>query len=204
MNPSIQRRAPCCAQPWPPQPPVPGRPQPMRRRPGPAKAVTLIVPFPAGGGTDAFARPMGGAVRAADRQATDHRQPGRRWRHTWAPALPPRPHPTAYTLFMGAVHHAIAPSDVPQAGLRPREGFRAADPRGQRAAGAGGESQEGHPRRTSRSSWLTSRHIPGKLNYASAGARVPRTIWRANCSSSRRTPSSPTFPTAGQARRCRT
>ena len=32
-----------------------------------------------------------------------------------------------YTLFMGAVHHTIAPVDVPQARLRPRAGLRAAD-----------------------------------------------------------------------------
>jgi tripartite-type tricarboxylate transporter receptor subunit TctC len=47
------------------------------------------------------------------------------------------------------------------------------------------------------------RKNPGKLNYGSAGA-APRTTWRASCSSSRPRPSSPTSPTAAQARRCKT
>ena len=79
----------------------------------PAKPVTLIVPFPAGGGTDAFARPMSAQFSRLTGQTLviDNRGGGG---GTVGAAIAAKAAPDAYTLFMGAVHHAIAPSVYPK------------------------------------------------------------------------------------------
>ena len=79
----------------------------------PAKPVTLIVPFPAGGGTDAFARPMSAQFSKLTGQTLviDNKGGGG---GTVGAAIAARAAPDGYTLFMGAVHHAIAPSVYPK------------------------------------------------------------------------------------------
>ena len=75
----------------------------------PAKPVTLIVPFPAGGGTDAFARPMSGAfAKQTGRTLVIENKGGAGG--TLGAGLAAKAQADGYTLFMGAVHHAIAPS----------------------------------------------------------------------------------------------
>ena len=79
----------------------------------PAKAVTLIVPFPAGGGTDAFARPMAAQfARLTGKQLVIDNRGGAGG--TLGASIAAKAAPDGYTLFMGAVHHAIAPSMYPK------------------------------------------------------------------------------------------
>ena len=79
----------------------------------PAKPVVLVVPFPAGGGTDAFARPMSAQFSKLTGQTLviDNKGGGG---GTVGAAIAARAAPDGYTLFMGAVHHAIAPSVYPK------------------------------------------------------------------------------------------
>ncbi|HEY6355855.1 MAG TPA: tripartite tricarboxylate transporter substrate binding protein [Burkholderiaceae bacterium] len=75
----------------------------------PNKPVTLIVPFPAGGGTDAFARPMTALLtRSLGRQVIIDNKGGAGG--TVGASVASRAAPDGYTFFMGAVHHTIAPS----------------------------------------------------------------------------------------------
>lgn len=79
----------------------------------PTRPVTLIVPFPAGGGTDAFARPLSASfTRLTGRQLIVYNRAGAGG--TLGASLAARARPDGYTLFMGAVHHAIAPSIFPR------------------------------------------------------------------------------------------
>ncbi len=79
----------------------------------PAKAVTLIVPFPAGGGTDAFARPTAAQfARLTGKQLVIDNRGGAGG--TLGASIAAKAAPDGYTLFMGAVHHAIAPSMYPK------------------------------------------------------------------------------------------
>ncbi|WP_137896041.1 tripartite tricarboxylate transporter substrate binding protein [Ramlibacter sp. 2FC] len=79
----------------------------------PAKPVTLIVPFPAGGGTDAFARPMSAQfARLTGKQLIVDNRGGAGG--TLGASLAAKAQPDGYTLFMGAVHHTIAPSMYPR------------------------------------------------------------------------------------------
>jgi tripartite-type tricarboxylate transporter receptor subunit TctC len=79
----------------------------------PVKPVTLIVPFPAGGGTDAFARPMSAQFsRLTGRQMVIDNRGGAGG--TLGAGLAAKAAPDGYTLFMGAVHHSIAPSMYPK------------------------------------------------------------------------------------------
>ena len=79
----------------------------------PAKAVTLIVPFPAGGGTDAFARPMAAQfARLTGKQLVIDNRGGAGG--TLGASIAAKAAPDGSTLFMGAVHHAIAPSMYPK------------------------------------------------------------------------------------------
>jgi tripartite-type tricarboxylate transporter receptor subunit TctC len=79
----------------------------------PTKPVTLIVPFPAGGGTDAFARPLSAQfAKLAGRPLIIDNRGGAGG--TLGASIAAKAAPDGYTLFMGAVHHAIAPSMYPR------------------------------------------------------------------------------------------
>jgi len=75
----------------------------------PAKPVTLVVPFPPGGGTDTFARPLSAqfAKQTGKQLIIDNRGGAG---GTVGAGIAAKAAPDGYTLFMGAVHHAIAPS----------------------------------------------------------------------------------------------
>jgi tripartite-type tricarboxylate transporter receptor subunit TctC len=79
----------------------------------PAKPVTMIVPFPAGGGTDAFARPLSAqfAKQTGKTMVIDNKGGAG---GTLGAGVAAKAAPDGYTLFMGAVHHAIAPSMYPK------------------------------------------------------------------------------------------
>jgi tripartite-type tricarboxylate transporter receptor subunit TctC len=79
----------------------------------PAKPVNLVVPFPAGGGTDAFARPMGAsfAKLTGQNMINDNKGGGG---GTVGAAIAAKLPADGYNLFMGAIHHAIAPSVYPK------------------------------------------------------------------------------------------
>ncbi|HQS32318.1 tripartite tricarboxylate transporter substrate binding protein [Polaromonas sp.] len=79
----------------------------------PVKPVNMIVPFPAGGGTDAFARPMSAQfARLTGKTLVIDNRGGAGG--TLGASLASRAQPDGYTLFMGAVHHTIAPSMYPK------------------------------------------------------------------------------------------
>jgi len=79
----------------------------------PARPVTMIVPFPAGGGTDAFARPMAASFsRLAGKGLIIDNRGGAGG--TVGASAAAKANPDGYTLFMGAVHHSIAPSMYPR------------------------------------------------------------------------------------------
>jgi tripartite-type tricarboxylate transporter receptor subunit TctC len=79
----------------------------------PTKPVTLIVPFPAGGGTDAFARPLSGQFSKTTGKTLviDNRGGAG---GTLGAGIAAKAPADGYTLFMGAVHHTIAPSMYPK------------------------------------------------------------------------------------------
>jgi tripartite-type tricarboxylate transporter receptor subunit TctC len=75
----------------------------------PTKPVTIVVPFPAGGGTDAFARPLTAVLtKNLGKQFIIDNKGGAGG--TVGAGLAARAAPDGYTFFMGAVHHTIAPS----------------------------------------------------------------------------------------------
>jgi len=79
----------------------------------PAKPVTIVVPFPPGGGTDAFARPLFATMsKNTGKQFVIDNKGGAGG--TLGAGLAARAAPDGYTFFMGAVHHAIAPSVYPK------------------------------------------------------------------------------------------
>ena len=79
----------------------------------PAKPVTIVVPFPPGGGTDAFARPLFAAMtKTVGKQFLIDNKGGAGG--TLGAGIAAKAAPDGYTFFMGAVHHAIAPSMYPK------------------------------------------------------------------------------------------
>jgi len=79
----------------------------------PSKSVNLIVPFPAGGGTDTFARPFSAqfSKQSGKTLVIDNR--GGAGGNLGA-GVAAKAAPDGYTFFMGAVHHSIAPSMYPK------------------------------------------------------------------------------------------
>jgi tripartite-type tricarboxylate transporter receptor subunit TctC len=79
----------------------------------PTKPVTMIVPFPAGGGTDAFARPLSAQFsRLTGKQLVIDNRGGAGG--TLGAGIAAKANPDGYSLFMGAVHHTIAPFMYPK------------------------------------------------------------------------------------------
>jgi tripartite-type tricarboxylate transporter receptor subunit TctC len=79
----------------------------------PAKPVMMVVPFPAGGGTDAFARPLAAQfAKQTGKQLVIDNKGGAGG--TVGAGVAARTAPDGYNLFMGAVHHTIAPSMYPK------------------------------------------------------------------------------------------
>ena len=79
----------------------------------PTKPVTIIVPFPAGGGTDAFGRPLFAMLtKNTGKQFIIDNKGGAGG--TVGASMAARATPDGYTFLMGAVHHTIAPSMYPK------------------------------------------------------------------------------------------
>ena len=79
----------------------------------PSKPVRLINPFPAGGGTDTFARPLSAQLSKQTGQQFIVENIGGAG-GTVGAAQAARAAPDGYTFLIGAVHHTIAPSIYPK------------------------------------------------------------------------------------------
>jgi tripartite-type tricarboxylate transporter receptor subunit TctC len=79
----------------------------------PTKPITVVVPFPAGGGTDAFARPLSAQLTKQLGQQVLIDNKGGAGGNLGA-GVAARAPADGYTWFMGAVHHAIAPAVYPK------------------------------------------------------------------------------------------
>jgi len=126
------------------------------------------VPFPAGGGTDAFARPLSAQFAKVTGQTLviDNRGGAG---GTVGASIAAKAQPDGYTLFMGAVHHAIAPSIYPKLDYDLEKDFvplmlLANVP----------QVVVVNPRRVTANTLqelvAAAKRSPGKLNYGSAGA----------------------------------
>lgn len=85
----------------------------VRAQSWPAKPVNMVVPFPAGGGTDAFARPLAAQFSklTGSTLVIDNRGgAGGTLGASVAAKLPG----DGYNLFMGGAHHMVAPSMYPK------------------------------------------------------------------------------------------
>lgn len=79
----------------------------------PPKPVTIVVPFPPGGGTDAFARPLFALMsKNTGKQFVIDNKGGAGG--TLGAGVAARATPDGTNFFMGAVHHAIAPAMYPK------------------------------------------------------------------------------------------
>jgi tripartite-type tricarboxylate transporter receptor subunit TctC len=79
----------------------------------PTRPVTFVVPFPSGGGTDAFARPLTAVLtKNLGKQVIVDNRGGAGG--TVGAGIAAKAAPDGYTFFMGAVHHAIAPAMYPK------------------------------------------------------------------------------------------
>ena len=133
----------------------------------PSKPVTVVVPFPPGGGTDAFARPLFAAMsRNTGRQFVIDNKGGAGG--TLGAGLAARAAADGHHFFMGAVHHAIAPSMYPRLDYDIESDFV---PVG--LVSSVPQVIVVHPQRVPVSTLPQlleyARSNPGKLNYGSAG-----------------------------------
>ncbi|MFN3892918.1 MAG: Bug family tripartite tricarboxylate transporter substrate binding protein [Beijerinckiaceae bacterium] len=79
----------------------------------PSKPITFVVPFPAGGGTDAFARPLAAQLETQLGQRIVIENRGGAGGTVGASHAAKQPG-DGYTFFIGAAHHAIAPALYPK------------------------------------------------------------------------------------------
>ena len=133
----------------------------------PTRPVTVVVPFPPGGGTDAFARPLYAAMtRNLGKQFVIDNKGGAGG--TLGASLAAKAAPDGYTFFMGAVHHAIAPSMYPKLDYQLESDFIPVA-----LISSVPQVIVVNPQRVQASTLAqlldVLRKSPGKLNYGSAG-----------------------------------
>lgn len=75
----------------------------------PERPITVVVPFPAGGGTDTFARPLAQQLGMQMGQSVVIDNKGGAG-GTVGASFAAKARPDGYTFFMGGAHHALAPS----------------------------------------------------------------------------------------------
>jgi tripartite-type tricarboxylate transporter receptor subunit TctC len=134
----------------------------------PTRPISLIVPFAAGGGTDAFARPLAQQLdnQLKMRVIIDNRAGA--GGNTGAAAAA-KAEPDGYTFFVGATHHVIAPAVYPTLPYSLERDF----------VPIGMVSQVPHvvvvhptkvTAKTLQELVANAKANPGKMNYGSAGA----------------------------------
>src|SRR6187402_3018794 len=133
----------------------------------PTKPVTIVVPFPSGGGTDAFARPLTAVLtKNLGKQIIIDNRGGAGV--TVGATIASKAAPDGYMFFMGAVHHTIAPSMYPKLDYSIEGDFV---PVG--LISSVPQVVVINPQRVQASTLKEflelARKNPGKLNYASAG-----------------------------------
>jgi tripartite-type tricarboxylate transporter receptor subunit TctC len=133
----------------------------------PSKPVTIVVPFPPGGGTDAFARPLFAVMtKNTGRQFVIDNKGGAGG--TLGAGIAAKAAPDGYTFFMGAVHHTIAPSVYPKLDYNLESDFVPVWP-----GVVVPQVIVVHPQRVAARTLPELleylRKNPGKLNYGSAG-----------------------------------
>ncbi len=147
----------------------------------PQRPITFIVPFPAGGGTDAFARPLAAALDSLLGQRIVIENRGGAG-GTVGAAAAHRAAPDGYTFFVGAAHHAIAPALYPKLDYNIETDFipiaLVAQPPQVVVV------NPNVPAKTLAELIDYARKNPGKLNFASAGAGTTHHL-AGNSSSSR-------------------
>lgn len=133
----------------------------------PTKPIRIINPFPAGGGTDTFARPLAAKLTQSLGQTVIIENQGGAG-GTVGAANAARATPDGYTFFMGAIHHTIAESLYPKLTYNLEREFipitvvahvpqvMVVHPK--------------HPFKTIKELVDYAKANPGKLNYASPGA----------------------------------
>ena len=140
---------------------------PVSAQAWPEKPPTFVVPFPAGGGTDAFGRPLAAELgKALGKSIVIDNRGGAGG--TLGAGIAARAAKDGYTFFLGAVHHAIAPSVYPSLTYNLQKDF---DPVAVIAVVP--QVVVVNPQRVKQATLQEliafAKDNPGKLNYASAG-----------------------------------
>ncbi len=133
----------------------------------PTKPIRILNPFPAGGGTDTFARPLAAKLTQSLGQSVFIENQGGAG-GTVGAANAARANPDGYTFFMGAIHHTIAESLYPKLSYHLEREFVpitlvASVPQVMVV-------HPKHPFKTIKELVDFAKANPGKLNYGSPGA----------------------------------
>ena len=133
----------------------------------PAKPVTIVVPFPPGGGTDAFARPLAKVLsqNLGQQMVIDNRGGAG---GTLGAELAAKSVPDGYTFLVGAVHHTIAVSMYPKLGYELQKDLLPVTVLSQ-VPNVVVVNPQRVPARSFAEFQAHVRANPGRLNYASAG-----------------------------------
>ena len=163
--------------------------------------MNLVVPFPAGGGTDTFARPFSAqfSKMAGKTLVIDNRGGAG---GTLGASVAAKAPADGYNFFMGGTHHVIAPSVYPKLEYDLERDFvplalLASVPQVLVV------NPKNVPFNTVQELLTDMRSKPGKYSYGSAAGRAARTIWPVSCSSCRPRPISCISRTRERVRRCR-